>query len=598
MGRQTLLLTMSIDKIGAMSCNPAIGGVGKGHIVREVDALGGIMGRAADATGIQFRRLNTAKGPAVRARRCQSDKTRYANWVRSHLEHTPNLTIKQAMAEQLVLENGVVRGIITRLGIRFEASAVVLTTGTFLGGLMHVGASQQRGGRSGDQASMKLGDALEHLGLETGRLKTGTVPRLDAHSLDLASLQEQPGDEVPMGFSFFGEAPPLPQKVCWITATTEATHDIIRANLHRSPIYGGGIDAKGPRYCPSIEDKVVRFAERQSHRIFLEPEGLDTQEIYPNGISTSLPFDVQYELVRTIPGCERAEITRPGYAVEYTYVDPRQLDRRLAVQSAQGLFLAGQINGTTGYEEAAGQGIVAGINAALSAVESDQDALVLDRSEAYIGVMIDDLVTRGASEPYRMFTSRAEYRLLLREDNADERLCDRGHALGVLSTADHARYLARLATADALQKRLGEVRITPTDSVNATLSELGQPGLTQPCTALSLMERPETDPATLAALCPGLTTEADGPALERVTVRARYAGYIERQTKQVQRHLALEAVRIPNALDFGQIDALSMEVREALGRVRPATVGQAGRVEGVTPAAISVLLVHLKRIAA
>ena len=595
MGRTVLLLTMSIDRIGVMSCNPAIGGVGKGHIVREIDALGGLMGLAADATGIQFRRLNSSKGPAVRARRCQSDKARYAAWVLRELTETPGLAMKQAMVTDLVVEGGRVMGVRTRLGVLFGARAVVLTTGTFLSAVTHVGEAKREGGRAGEGAANALTRSLMALGLDVARLKTGTVPRLAASSLDLAELEVQPGEAPPPAFSFHGPPPPLEQRACWVTHTNERTHAIIRANLHRSPIFSGEIEGRGPRYCPSIEDKVVRFAQRASHRIFLEPEGLDSGEIYPNGISTSLPFDVQLALVRSIAGCGRAEITRPGYAVEYAFVDPQGLDRTLAVRGVPGLYLAGQINGTTGYEEAAGQGILAGINAACHAGPAGVDPFVLDRAESYIGVMVDDLTTRGCTEPYRMFTSRAEYRLLLREDNADQRLTARGRALGLVGDEQWRVFGERWRAVDSLRERMSAARLTPTNDTSQRLSAAGLEPLAGPSSVLDLSKRPQVGCTLLRRAFPAVIGDASDDVVDQVVTAARYEGYVRRQQRQIERHRRLESLIIPAGLDYAEMGALSCEVRQALDRVRPETVGQASRMEGVTPAAISVLLVHLKR---
>ncbi|HIA02627.1 MAG TPA: tRNA uridine-5-carboxymethylaminomethyl(34) synthesis enzyme MnmG [Myxococcales bacterium] len=599
MGRDTLLLTMNIDRIGAMSCNPAVGGVGKGHLVREVDALGGFMGLAADATGIQFRRLNTTKGPAVRARRCQSDKDKYAHYMRSTVENAPNLTIKQGTVDDLVLEDGRIAGVLTGMGVQFQCKAVILTTGTFLNGLMHVGPKQKPGGRAGDKASTGLTATLAKLGLRTGRLKTGTVPRLDSRTLDLKSLPEQLGDVPPLGFSFHGPGPVLEQRVCWITETNARTHQIIRDNLNRSPMFSGQIEGTGPRYCPSIEDKIVRFAHKDSHRIFLEPEGLDTNEIYPNGISTSLPFDVQVELVRSIAGCEKAEITRAGYAVEYTFVDPTQLDHSLAIPQLPGLFLAGQINGTTGYEEAAAQGLMAGVNSALyasSPAGSEPERFVIDRSEGYIGVLIDDLVTRGVTEPYRMFTSRAEHRLLLREDNADERLTPKGRKLGLVDNDRYATFESRWKGIERFSKTAHELKITPNAELNRQLETAQSSPLSNTLSLYELLKRSELSPSQIASWFPQLQSEHPSDAWEQVAIRARYEGYIRRQNKQVERHTKLESLKIPAKINYDKITTLSHEVRQALTRIQPGTIGQASRVEGVTPAAISVLLVHLKRL--
>jgi tRNA uridine 5-carboxymethylaminomethyl modification enzyme len=598
MGRQTLLLTMNIDRIGVMSCNPAVGGVGKGHLVREVDALGGFMGLVADATGIQFRRLNTTKGPAVRARRCQSDKAKYAVAMRMTVENAANLTVKQGTVDELVLQDQRVVGVVTAMGIQFQTKAVILTTGTFLTGLMHVGKNQKTGGRAGDKASFGLTATLANLGLRTGRLKTGTVPRLDARSLDLKNLPEQVGDSPPLGFSFNGPGPVLEQRVCWVTETNPRTHQIIRDNLHRSPMFSGQIEGTGPRYCPSIEDKIVRFAHKDGHRIFLEPEGLDTMEIYPNGISTSLPYDVQVALVRSIAGCEKAEITRAGYAVEYTFVDPTQLDRCLSIPQLPGLYLAGQINGTTGYEEAAAQGLMAGVNAALYAttpVGAEPERFVIDRSEGYIGVLIDDLVTRGVTEPYRMFTSRAEHRLLLREDNADERLTPKGRELGLVDEQRFATFQTRWAAIEAFAQVAQQFKVNAGDTINAQLAKAGSAPLSNSLTLYELLKRSDLAPGDVAQWFPEIQSDHQSDAWEQVTIRARYEGYIRRQAKQVERHVKLESLKIPRDINYEEIAALSHEVRQTLTRIKPATIGQASRMEGVTPAAISVLLVQLKR---
>ncbi|HTW86525.1 MAG TPA: tRNA uridine-5-carboxymethylaminomethyl(34) synthesis enzyme MnmG [Candidatus Binataceae bacterium] len=594
MGAATLMLTLNLDHIGQMSCNPAIGGIGKGHLVREIDALGGEMGLAIDETGIQFRFLNTRKGPAVRARRAQADKAVYRTRMKRVLERTPNLSIRQASVERLLVEDGAVRGVESQIGESFEAPIVILTTGTFLKGLVHVGLKNYPAGRAGDFAAIGLSEHLAQLGFHIGRLKTGTCPRLDARTIDYSGLELQPGDDPPPPFSFRTEHIAQGQVPCHLTYTNARTHEIIRGGIDRSPMYSGVISSRGPRYCPSIEDKVMRFHDKERHQIFLEPEGRETAEVYPNGLSTSLPLDVQIAMVRSIRGLENAEIMRPGYAIEYDFSDPRQLRPSLETRLVDGLFFAGQINGTTGYEEAGAQGLMAGINGVLKL--RGEPALILRRDQGYIGVMIDDLVTRGiGGEPYRMFTSRAEYRLTLREDNADRRLSPIGERLGLLDASAGARARLKTECVSTEIRHLSAAKIAPTEPVNRELSIAGSSQIDQVVHAIDLLRRPEISYATVMRML-GLEPALDFDQAAELEVEIKYDGYVRRQAESIERYRRLENASIPDWFDYDRVAGLSTEVRERLTSVRPSSLGQAARMPGITPAAVSILAVHLRSI--
>ncbi len=594
MGAKTLLLTHNIDTLGQMSCNPAIGGIGKGHLVKEVDALGGAMAHGADLAGIQFRTLNARKGPAVRATRAQADRALYKAAIRAVLENQPNLDLFQQSVDDLMVEGETVTGVVTQMGLKFHARSVVLTVGTFLGGRIHIGLENFQGGRAGDPPSNALSRRLRELPFNVERLKTGTPPRIDARSVDFSKLEAQPGDTPLPVFSFMGKVEDHPRQVpCHITRTNERTHEVIRANLDRSPMYAGEIEGVGPRYCPSIEDKVVRFADKDSHQIFVEPEGLTSNELYPNGVSTSLPFDVQWQIVRSMAGFENARITRPGYAIEYDFFDPRDLKHTLETKFIRGLFFAGQINGTTGYEEAAAQGLLAGLNAVRYV--RDEDGWSPGRDQAYLGVLVDDLITQGTLEPYRMFTSRAEYRLLLREDNADLRLTAAGRDLGLVGDDRWAAFEAKREAIEKETQRLRDTWVRPHQlSTEQAVALIGDE-LRKETRALDLIARPQASYASvmrLADVGPGVDDEQ---VAEQVEIQAKYAGYIERQQDEIARARRHEATALPSDLDYVAVKGLSKEACEKLSRQRPATLGQAGRIPGITPAALSLLLVHLKK---
>jgi tRNA uridine 5-carboxymethylaminomethyl modification enzyme len=594
MGRKTLLLTHNIETLGQMSCNPSIGGIGKGHLVREVDALGGAMAAATDESGIQFRILNSSKGPAVRATRAQADRILYKAAIRRRLENQPNLWLFQQAVDDVILEGERITGVVTQLGLRFESRAVVLTAGTFLNGLVHVGLENYRAGRAGDPPAISLAARLRELNLPAGRLKTGTPPRLDGRTIDYSVMEEQPGDDPVPVFSFLGSPVQHPEQLpCWITHTNERTHDIIRGGLDRSPMYTGVIEGVGPRYCPSVEDKIMRFAGKDAHQIFLEPEGLTTHEVYPNGISTSLPFDVQLNLVRSIRGLENCHILRPGYAIEYDYYDPRGLKKSFETKAIRGLFFGGQINGTTGYEEAAAQGLLAGLNAALYATE--QEAWSPSRDQAYLGVLVDDLITRGVNEPYRMFTSRAEYRLMLREDNADMRLTEIGRRLGLV---DDIRWDAFSRKRDAIareEERLKRTWVQPKTLPEAdAVRVLGKP-IEREYALFELLRRPDVSYESLLTLTGAGEGEADTQVRQQLEIAAKYQGYIDRQQEEIERSQHYENMTLPEDLDYQDVRGLSIEAQQKLNKQRPQTLGQAGRISGMTPAAVSLLLVYLKK---
>ena len=594
MGQQTLLLTHNIDTLGQMSCNPAIGGIGKGHLVKEVDALGGLMATAIDQAGIQFRILNASKGPAVRATRAQADRVLYRQAVRTALENQPNLMIFQQAVEDLIVENDRVVGAVTQMGLKFRAKAVVLTVGTFLDGKIHIGLDNYSGGRAGDPPSIPLSRRLRELPLRVSRLKTGTPPRIDARTIDFSVLAQQHGDNPMPVFSFMGSAAQHPQQVpCYITHTNEKTHDVIRSNLDRSPMYAGVIEGIGPRYCPSIEDKVMRFADRNQHQIFLEPEGLTSNEVYPNGISTSLPFDVQMQIVRSMEGMENAKIVRPGYAIEYDFFDPRDLKPTLESKYIQGLFFAGQINGTTGYEEAAAQGLLAGLNAGRFSAE--KEGWAPRRDQAYLGVLVDDLCTLGTKEPYRMFTSRAEYRLMLREDNADLRLTEQGRELGLVDDARWARFNQKLESIELERQRLKSSWVAPAHEAASEINGHLTAPLSREASGEDLLRRPEMTYAQLVQLSPFAPGLDDPQAAEQVEIQVKYEGYIARQQDEIEKQQRNENTLLPATLDYRQVNGLSNEVIAKLNDHKPSSIGQASRISGVTPAAISILLVWLKK---
>jgi tRNA uridine 5-carboxymethylaminomethyl modification enzyme len=592
-GLRTMLITINVDMIGAMSCNPAIGGLAKGQLVKEIDALGGRMAKAADATGIQFRVLNTKKGPAVRSSRVQSDMYQYRVYTRNLVERAPNLRLRQGVVESVLESGGKAQGVLLKTGEKLYAPAVILTTGTFLRGLIHVGLVHFPAGRAGEPASEGLSESLKSLGLQIGRLKTGTTPRLSGKTINFEILEKQQGDIPPKPMSFDNDRVDRPQLPCHITHTNEQTHEIIKSGLDRSPLFTGVIKGVGPRYCPSIEDKVVKFPDKLKHHVFLEPEGLDTNEIYPNGISTSLPIDIQEKAVRSIRGLEEAEIVRPGYAIEYDYVNPIQLKPSLETKAIEGLFHAGQINGSSGYEEAAAQGLVAGINAVMK--QKGGPALVLDRSQAYIGVLIDDLVTRGTEEPYRMFTSRAEYRLLLREDNADLRLREIGHKIGLVSDEAYERFLAKKEMIERGLEQIERKKIFPDAGTNAKLGGLQTSELSQPATLKQILRRPGMVWEDLRKIDPEIE-ELPGPVKEEIEIQVKYEGYIEQELREVSRFKRLEQERIRQDFDYGQISGLSREVSEKLGKVRPVSLGQASRIPGITPAALSIIQIYLRKL--